>query len=425
MRISSSLFFQTGLNSINAQQADLMHIYQQVASGQRMVTPADDPLAAAQAVNISQSQSLNARFDANRSVLNRNLGLEENTLNSVTLLLQDVKTRLVEAGNGTMSDVDRATLGNVLKEARTNLLGLANATDGNGQYLFSGADGEVEPFQPNNATGKIEYQGDDFQRKIQADQTRQIFSGDVGTDVFSRAAPGASGYVTRATLQGTSTVSVGKPTITAPNNPNVGSKFTVTFVSPTEYRVEIRPEGGPTVTQPALTDPPLSFVPSEGAQYIKLPASSGTGEAGVQFMISGTPVAGDVVEIESVSSSGTNLNIFDTLDEVIAALSNGTGDATDTAKFQNALAGALQRIDVNYNNVLTVRSSVGARMNEVDALNANGAQRHLSYTNQLSKLEDLDYYAATAQLQLRTSALEAAAMAFKKIQATSLFNMTQ
>src|SRR5690606_15585276 len=147
MRISSSLFFQTGLNSINAQQSDLMHIYQQVASGQRMVTPSDDPLAAAQAVNISQSQSINARFVANRSVLNRDLSMEENTLKSVTLPLQDVKTRLEEAGNGTMSDVDRATLSNVLKEARTNLLGLANATDGNGQYLFSGARGEVSPFQ--------------------------------------------------------------------------------------------------------------------------------------------------------------------------------------------------------------------------------------------------------------------------------------
>ncbi len=35
MRISSNLFFQTGLKSINAQQSDLMHLYQQIGSGQR------------------------------------------------------------------------------------------------------------------------------------------------------------------------------------------------------------------------------------------------------------------------------------------------------------------------------------------------------------------------------------------------------
>src|SRR5690606_8889224 len=101
---------------------------------------------------------------------------------------QDVKTRLVEAGNGTMSDVDRTTLGNVLKEARTNLLGLANATDGSGQYLFSGAKGDVSPFQ--EVGGKVVYMGDSNQRKIQADQTRQIASSDVGSDIFGRAAPG-------------------------------------------------------------------------------------------------------------------------------------------------------------------------------------------------------------------------------------------
>src|SRR3546814_11901123 len=75
MRISSTLFFQTGLNSINAQQSDLMHLYQQIGSGQRMVTPADDPLAAAQAINISQSQSLNKRFADNRDVAKSNLGI--------------------------------------------------------------------------------------------------------------------------------------------------------------------------------------------------------------------------------------------------------------------------------------------------------------------------------------------------------------
>src|SRR3546814_9158962 len=111
MRISSSLFFQTGLNSINAQQSDLMHLFQQIGSGQRMVTPADDPLAAAQAINISQSQSLSAQYAANRDVAKFDLNTEENTLNSVTLLMQDIKTRLVQAGNGTLSRSEARRVG--------------------------------------------------------------------------------------------------------------------------------------------------------------------------------------------------------------------------------------------------------------------------------------------------------------------------
>src|SRR5690606_36452205 len=95
MRISSNLFFQTGLNSINAQQSDLVHLYKQVGSGKRMVTPSDDPLASAQAINVSQTLAMGERYAANRKVANQNLGMQDDVLSSVTLQLQDVKTRLV------------------------------------------------------------------------------------------------------------------------------------------------------------------------------------------------------------------------------------------------------------------------------------------------------------------------------------------
>ncbi|NYT87061.1 flagellar hook-associated protein FlgL [Pollutimonas harenae] len=409
MRISSTLFFQTGLNSINAQQSDLMHLYQQIGSGQRMVTPADDPLAAAQAINISQSQSLNKRFAENRSVLNQNLGIEENTLNSVTTLLQDVKTRLIEAGNGTMSDADRATLSNVLSIARTNLLSLANATDGSGQYLFSGAKGNVKPFQ-EGVLGVV-YEGDQFQRKIQADQTRTIAGSDVGTDVFSRAAPGTTGYLSSAAAGNTGTAVVGSPAITDPRGEHIGHTFTIAFTSATDYTVTITDANGANVGS------------GTGSGYVAGSTDHLTLPGGVQVSISGTPQEDDVFVVEPISTAD-DLNVFKTLDGIIAALADPTlGDTVNAAKFQNALGSAIQRMDVTYNNVLTVRASVGARMNEIDALDANGAQRALSYSNQLSKMEDVDYYSATAQLQLRTAALEAASLAFRKIQATGLFNM--
>lgn len=409
MRISSTLFFQTGLNSIHAQQSDLMHLYQQIGSGQRMVTPADDPLAAAQAINISQSQSLNQRFAENRSVLSQNLGIEENTLNSVTTLLQDVKTRLIEAGNGTMSDADRATLGNVLANARTSLLGLANATDGGGQYLFSGAQGNVKPFQ-EGANG-IEYLGDQYQRNIQADQTRRIAGSDVGTDVFNRAAPGSTGYLSRAEGANTGTAVVGRPAITDPRGEGVGHIYTIEFTSGSDYTVRI-------------TDAQNNLVSEyDGTGYVAGSTDHLDLQGGVQVAISGSPASGDKFVLEPVSAT-TDLNIFNTLDSIIASLGDPTqSDAINVARFQNTLGSAMQRIDVNYNNVLTVRASVGARMNEIDALDANGMQRALSYSNQLSKMEDVDYYSATAQLQLRTAALEAASLAFRKIQATGLFNM--
>lgn len=414
MRISSSFFFQTGLNSINAQQSDLLHLYRQAASGQRMVTPADDPLAAAQAVNLSQSQSLNERYGANRDVLKMNLGNEENTLNSVTILLQDIKTRLVEAGNGTMSDADRATLADVLRNSKDTLFGLANATDGNGQYLFSGFSAS-QPAFAKDASGAVSYAGDSGQRMIQADQTRRIHAGDLGSDVFARAASGSRAYITHSDAGNSGTGVIGAPAITDPQGTNVGKPFTIEFSDnggALQYTVRAFNADG----SEAEVSGPHDYDPD--TVTIKLPG-------GVQVAFSGAPAATDKFTVEPASAPANgDLNVFDTLDDIILALSTPTsGDPVSQAKLANALGSAMQKIDVNYDQVLTVRASVGSRLAEIDAIDASGSTRGLGYANQLSKLEDVDYYTVTTQLQLRSSALEAAALAFKKIQGTSLFNM--
>lgn len=503
MRISSNLFFQTGLNSINAQQADLVHLYKQVGSGKRMVTPSDDPLAAAQAINVSQTLAMGERYAANRQVASRNLGTEDNVLRTVTLQLQDVKTRLVEAGNGTMSDVDRSMLSEVLQAARDSLLNLANSTDGNGQYLFSGSKGGTPAF---NEAGQ--YMGDSSQRLIQVDQTRQLAGTDLGIDIFSRAAPGTTGFVTIPGAGNGGTGVFGKTVVSdTATGTAIGKKVDITFeadgsgglryqvyldgVQDTSgpypytddtntllggaYGVSVDFSGVPnpgdtftlipqntsysvskdstmsvaTVSQLSATAPEFT-IRYDGTNYIAEttdtpPQTLGVSVAGTPPVLSvddgttptatligevrlyGTPTPGSSATISpsSGSTSRDEFNVFATLDEIIAALATPTTDPVSAAKFQNSLNSALQRIDVTYDNIQSVSASVGTRMVEIEALNASGSSRVMEYRNQLSQLEDLDYYTAITQLQLRTTALEAAATAFQKIQNTSLFNMNR
>lgn len=422
MRISSSLLFQTGLNSINAQQSDLMHLFQQIGSGQRMVTPADDPLAAAQSINIRQSQTMNVRYAENRQVAQQNLGVEENTLSSVIVQMSDIKTRLVEVGNGTLSDADRLTLASVLEHSRTSLMGLANATDGNGQYLFSGSKGDVIPFAGNG-----DYQGDGSQRHIQVDQTRRMAGSDVGTDVFSRATPGITSYITAVGTGGlaadnvnTGTGVISNASVYDTSEVNQNYRFELTFTSDTTYTVQVTDHTDP--ANPVAVNPPAT------GDWTDLPFDAGADNQiqlpfGVQVKLSGQP---DINDTFSVSpAQGQDLNVFKTLDAMIAVLKDPfDADPVAQAHFQNVLASSIQRLDINYDNVLTVRSSVGARFNELDAIDANGSLRNLSYRAQLTRLEDLDYYTAATQLDLRKTALEAATLAFRKIQNTSLFSIS-
>ncbi|CAM3745182.1 flagellar hook-associated protein FlgL [Castellaniella denitrificans] len=409
MRISSSLVFQTGLNTINMQQSDLMHLYQQIGTGQKMVTPADDPLGASQAINLSQSQAQNARYADNRAVASQNLGTEEDALSSLTLLLQDVRTRLVEASNGTLSDADRATLSNVLKNARDSLMGIANTTDGNGQYLFSGSQGGTPAY---GSAGN--YQGDALQRNIQADQTRQIAGGDVGSDVFQRAQPGTRAYVSYADGGNGGTAVLGQPAVTdnTQGNASANYSFSVNFTTPTTYEVVVTD-----VTGATTPTSPLSRTFTAGQTTLDL-------GYGTTVQISGSPASGDQFDVKPLQHE--DVNLFETFDSVIAALNTPAGgDDQATASLRNVLNTAMQRMATSYDNVLTVRASVGARMNELSALDNTGAQRNLGYASALSGIEDLDYYEATTQLSLRKMALEGAGLAFQTIQGLSLFNRNQ
>lgn len=402
MRISTSQFFQTGLNSINQQQSDLVRIFQQIGSGQRMVNPSDDPLAAAQSISLEQSRSMNARFGENRAVAMRSLGEEENILNAITVQLQSVKTRLVEVGNGALSDSDRHTLSTVLKSSLDTLVGLANSKDGSGQYLFSGAKGNTAPFDSTSYA----YNGDQSKRLVQVEQTRQLDSADHGADIFMRANPGANVYVSSAALSNTGTGVVGSPSLDSPAANN-GASYEISFNADGTYNLKWGSD--------ELQNQVLPEADKEGNRRLSLPD-------GVSVQLSGTPQVGDSFTVELSSDSG--MNLFQTLSSMISALElPQTGSETNQAQFRNVLNAVMQRVDQHYDNVLTVRSSVGTRMNELDALSANGDLRNLNYRQELSRLQDVNYYEASTQLELRKSALEAAALAFRKIQSTSLLSM--
>ncbi len=410
MRISTNQLYQSGINAMGRQQASLLQVYQQISSGRRMVTPADDPLAAAQAINIGQAKSLNERLAANRDVAMQNLAIEESVLNNVTLRYQDIQQRLVEASTDTLSDADRQTLSQVIRNLKENMLALANSTDGNGQYLFSGHQGDQAPFSLNpDAT--VTWQGDQGQRLVQIDQTRQVSTSDDGLKIFMSATPGSRTYYTQAQATNSGTGHISTPVITDPNGANVGKDFSISFSgNPVQYSVSVFDKSGTLLDGPTV---PATLDPTTGT--VQLPG-------GMSVKISGEPNDGDTFEVRNTQNE--DINIFDTLDKLADALATPVdGNPTAKAQLQNILTQAGQKVQENYNAALTVRASLGARVNEIEALNDAGQQRALGFESELSRLESLDLYTATMDLNMRLAGLEAASLAFQKIQSLSLFSM--
>ncbi|QVQ28736.1 flagellar hook-associated protein FlgL [Achromobacter deleyi] len=417
MRLSTTMMYTNGLSGVLAQESDMNRLVEQVGSGRKFLSPADDPLSASLSIGVAQTQSMNSTYGLNRNTAKTNLGQESNILDSITTALQDVRTRVVQAGNGTFADSDRQALSTALKSARDALLGLANSTDGNGQYLFSGYQGGVVPYA-QDASGKIVYSGATGERTVQVDQSRQLSTSDLGSDIFNRANPGSQAYVSTAAPANSGTAQFGTVSVT-PGSPNIGKNFSVQFEADPAtgamgYRV--------TTTDPNANPPvPPVITPAPPAAPTAYTADSSIDFGGVAVVIKGVPQNGDVINVESIQSA--DVDMFNTLDNLIKVLDSPiAGDEKALARLNNELATANKKLASNYDNVLTVAASVGARLNELDALDATGTQKGLSYSKSLSDLEDLDYYAGASQLALRQVALQAASAAFMTIQGSSLFS---
>jgi flagellar hook-associated protein 3 FlgL len=400
MRISTQSFYEQSQTAMGSLQSNLLREQQKIGAMSKILAPSDDPIGATRALGVSQSIALNTQYAASRGQAINTLSLEENALQSVTSILQDIKGLVVQAGNGTMSDADRATIATTLQSSFDHLQGLANTDDGNGQFLFAGFKSGSPPFI-TQADGSIKYLGDQGQRLMQVDVSRQMAATDDGRSIFLTAQGGA-GYVSSSGVANTGTGVFSASSVVNPTDPNYGKDFVISFppATPGMYQVDTVPTGT-AVTGTYAAGAPIQF-------------------GGVQISISGTPVTGDTFKVSTAKNADADM--FAAIGDIIAALKKPLNSDPDRAQLLNALSTGNKKITNALDNVLTVRSSVGSRLQELDSLNTTGDSRTLLDKSYLSDLQDLDYASAISEFYQRQTALQATQQTFVKIQKLSLFN---
>lgn len=402
MRISTQTFYEQSQTAMGSQQSSLLRVQQQLGAMSKILTPSDDPLGATRALAVSQSIAVGAQYATTRSQATQTLSMEENALQSVTTVLQNIKASLVQAGNGTMTDADRASIATTLQSNLDQLQGLANTDDGNGQFLFAGFKSGSAPFV-RQADGSIQYAGDQGKRLLQVDVSRQMAGTDDGRSIF-QTVQGGAGYITASPAGNAGSGVFSATSVVDVTDPNYGKDFVISFPTPTTYQVDTN------------TVPPVALA---AAAYT---SGSAISFGGLQIAITGTPAAGDTFKVATAKNAGTD--VFAAIGDVIKALNTKIDAAgpEGKAKVLNALNTANRKITNAHDNVLTVRSSIGSRLNELDALKVTGDSRTLTDKSYLSDLQDLDYATAIAEFYQRQTALQASQQTFVRIQQISLFN---
>lgn len=393
-RISTSGMYSQGLAAMLNRQAQLARTQQQMATGLRMNTTADDPVAAGVAVALDRANAQLERYGRNADVALHRLSLEETALKSVNDGLTRMHDLALQANNPTLGDDSRRAIAAEVETLRDGLIALANSSDGAGRHLFGGSQDGSPPFI--ETSGGVSYAGDQNQRQLEVAPGLALADGDPGSEVFLRVPTGSGGIAARAVAGNTGNAalaSAGVSDISAWDN----GQYTVSFLA---GNYEVRDAASVVITSGV-------YVPEQAIGF-----------RGVQVSMRGTPADGDAFNVGPAPSS----DVFATAQRLVDALRVPITGATTRADLQNALYASIEDIAGAQGHFIDMRSGVGARLASLDsAADARSAQT-LTLETTLSSLRDLDYAEASTRLAIGLTALEAAQASFLKIQSLSLFN---
>ncbi|VXC31763.1 Flagellar hook-associated protein 3 FlgL [Pseudomonas sp. 8Z] len=226
-RISSIQAFNNGVTGLGRNYSDLIRTQEQISSGNRILTPADDPVASVRLLQLEQQQSVLSQYNDNLTAAKNSLSQEETTLNSVNTVLDRVRELAVQAGGGALSAADRSSIAKELAERENELLNLMNSRNARGEYLFSGNLGKTAPFV-RNPDGTYSYFGDEGQRSLQVASSTNVAINDNGKRLFEDV----TNADRVANTDGVSNPALPSPPLPATTIPGVPADEQRVFISP-------------------------------------------------------------------------------------------------------------------------------------------------------------------------------------------------
>jgi flagellar hook-associated protein 3 FlgL len=394
-RVSTLMLFTAGERALSARQAELLQAQAQVSSGKRIATPSDDPVGSATVSTLRTGLAQLDQYASNQSQARFLLNASDNTVTQFTNSLQDAREKLLSAGNGGYGDSERQMLATDLQSILTQMVGLANTSDGVGGFLFAGTREGAAPFgQSGNV---ISYGGNASAQRVEVANNRFLQTKFAGDDMFLKIRQGNGTFTTAAAASNSGAGVIDAGGVIDPSQVT-GSGYTIDF-NGTQY-----------VVTRASDNTQFTFAPGSGSTTLQFD--------GLRVTVTGTPATGDRFSVQPA----TYQSIFDTMAQAIAALkSPGTGPAA-MAQINTQLGGAIASMDQALDHLLSKRAEIGGSLSELDGYQQMSESRNIEYQGRLSDIENVDYASAITELTRRQSTFEAAIKSYSSVSKLSLFD---
>ncbi len=187
MRVSTSMIYQSGLQSLQRQQTGMMDAQTDIATGKKLRTADVDPVAFGQASQLSEQQGRIDQYLRNNERATGKIETQETRLSASTDILQRVRDIAIQADNGINDDTSRQALSDELAQLRDSIAEQANAKDERGEYVFSGTEARQVPYDDN---GDSQLPADTENVSLSVGENQKVTTNRVADDIFTLDAGG-------------------------------------------------------------------------------------------------------------------------------------------------------------------------------------------------------------------------------------------
>ncbi len=185
MRVNPN-YMSNLVSSLDATSSTEETLTEELASGSRVNSLSDDPVAAGENVMLSAELAGDDSFSQTASSTDSMLQVSDSTLSSVVSQLTTAISLATEANNGTLNASDLESISNQLSGIRDEVVSLAN-TSYQGRYIFSGSQGSTAPYTLNTGVSPAvaTYQGDSDVSYLETPNGQKIQLNVPGNQIFS------------------------------------------------------------------------------------------------------------------------------------------------------------------------------------------------------------------------------------------------
>ncbi len=412
MQISTNEFLLGSVGELLAQESNLNQLNTEIATGQTMPDAASDPAGAGEALGLASGINRLTYDAGNAQSAAQQLQSGLGALQQVTTLLDQLRQTAVQGANAGNSAASLQALASTAQSGLQQLVQLANSQGTDGRYIFAGSTSNTAPFTtlPN---GQVAFTGDGAANLLEVAPSLTVPVSISGGSIFENISAGNNGVAVTAAAANTGTAYAAVQGVADPSQLTAeelaGTQFAIAFSAGAggglDYTVTsgIGSPGSAGFSASASTVASGSFTAGSDLQF-----------GGLNIAITGTPAAGDQFVVQPAATS----SLFQTVQGLISALGSVS---SDPQQIENAISnlGAAQT------GIQTAQATLGSSLAAIQGIQTADGTQSTNDQVQLTNLQSANLPQVLATYSEGVTALQAAELAFSKIQNLSLFSVIQ